>query len=187
VGSVGWVSELEGESVALVSKAVELTAVSVVGESVDVVKGSYTNVQLDRCAEVVVVFRPWLVVASSGAEDSTACGCADTVVYVVEVIVTVVPMCWLPKVQKTVGGPPSWGLYIVEDALSLSALSDSMGWYWNGTALVAMAFDALLTMRADVLGATGIEGGGFDACEDGNIVTPLLDASDSEGLPAYGW
>jgi hypothetical protein len=92
----------------------------------------------------------------------------------------------LPKVQKTVGGPPSWGLYIVEDALSLSALSDSMGWYWNGTALVAMAFDALLTMRADVLGATGIEGGGFDACEDGNIVTPLLDASDREGLPAYG-
>jgi hypothetical protein len=49
-----------------------------------------------------------------------------------------------------------------------------------------MAFDALLTMRADVLGATGIEGGGFNACEDGNIVTPLLDASDSEGLPAYG-
>jgi hypothetical protein len=85
-----------------------------------------------------------------------------------------------------VGGPPSWGLYIVGDALSLSALSDSMGWYWNGTALVAMAFDALLTMRADVLGATGIEGGGFHACEDGNIVTPLLDASDSEGLPAYG-
>jgi hypothetical protein len=94
------------------------------------------------------------------------------VVYVVDVIVTVVPMCWFPKVQKTVGGPPSWRLYIVEDAASLSALSGSRGWYWNGTALVAMAFDALLRMIGDVLETTGIDAGGFNACEDGNTAVP---------------
>jgi hypothetical protein len=47
VGWVVWASELEKASVALVSEVVGLAAVSVVGESVDVVKGSYTNVQLD--------------------------------------------------------------------------------------------------------------------------------------------
>lgn len=70
------------------------------------------------------------------------------------------------------GGPPSWRLYIVEDAASLSALSDSRGWYWNGAALVAMAFDALLSTTMDVLEATGIEAGGFNACEDGNTAVP---------------
>jgi hypothetical protein len=108
------------------------------------------------------------------------------VVYVVDVIVTVVPMCWLPNVQKTVGGPPSWTLYIVEDAASLSALLDFRGWYSNGTTLVAMAFDASLKTTADVLGAAGIESGGFNACEDGNIAVPWMGASESEGLPAYG-
>lgn len=65
VGSVDWVSGLGEESSALVSDVTVLTADSVVDESVDVVKGSYTNVQLDWCAEVAVVFRTaWLVVDS---------------------------------------------------------------------------------------------------------------------------
>jgi hypothetical protein len=47
VGSVDWVFELGGEDCALISEVVALATVSVVGEAVDVVNGSYTNVQLD--------------------------------------------------------------------------------------------------------------------------------------------
>jgi hypothetical protein len=47
VGSVGWVFELGERNGALVSEVTVLSDVLVVGKAVDVVKGSYTNVQLD--------------------------------------------------------------------------------------------------------------------------------------------
>ena len=64
----------------------------------------------------------WLVVGSCGEDDSTTCGGADTVIYVVDVLVTV-STCWSPSVQKDVGGPLDWLLHGAEDVASLSLVS----------------------------------------------------------------
>ena len=68
----------------------------------------------------------WLVVGSCGEDDSTTCGGADTVIYVVDVLVTV-PTCWSPNVQKDVGGPLDWLLHGAEDVASLSLVSEPTG------------------------------------------------------------
>ena len=96
--------ELGGDSVAVVSKEVVLTSVSAVAEALDVGKGS-SEIVWPKCGtELVVVFCAWLAVDSSGEADSTTCGGTETVVYVVDVIVTV-PTFWSPNVQKEVGAP----------------------------------------------------------------------------------
>jgi len=87
-----WVLEIVGESVALVSAAVVVASASVVDESVDLGRGSKENEGLVCGADVVVVFWAWLALDSCGEEDSTTCGGTDTVMYVVDVLVTV-PMC----------------------------------------------------------------------------------------------
>jgi hypothetical protein len=98
------------------------------------------------------------------------------VVYVVDVIVIVVPMCWSPKVQKDVGMPSFWELCVVEEVSALVVSLDSSGWYSNETVLVAA-----------VLEATNASAGISASSENGSLVVPSMGASDSEGLPLCGW
>jgi hypothetical protein len=86
------VLDFVGESVALASVAVVVASGSVVEGSVVLGRGSKENVWLVCDAERVVVFCIWLVVGSCAEDDSTTCGGTDTVMYVVDVLVTV-PMC----------------------------------------------------------------------------------------------
>ena len=76
--------------------------------------------------EMVVVFWAWLVVGSGGEEDSTTGGGTDTVMYVVDVLVTV-PTCWSPKVQKDVGARLVLLLHGVEGVSSLSLVRELVG------------------------------------------------------------
>ena len=62
-----------------------------------------------------------------------------------------------------------------------------MGWYENNAATVAMVFGVALSMGGATLEATGTSAGVSAICENGNVVMPSIGASESEGLPAYGW
>jgi hypothetical protein len=98
----------------------------VVDESVVLGRGSNENVGLAGGAERVVVFWAWLAAGSCGEEDSTTGGGTDTVMYVVDVLVTV-PMCWSPNVQKDVGAPLMRLLHGLEDVPSLLLASEPGG------------------------------------------------------------
>ena len=118
-----WKLDFVGESVALVSKAVVVASGSVVDGSVAVGRGSKDNVGLICRVEVAVVF---CTAESGGEEDSTTGEGTDTVIYVVDVIVTV-PKFWSPNVQKDVGALLIRLLHGVEVVSSLSADSALLG------------------------------------------------------------
>jgi hypothetical protein len=177
--------ELVAESVALVSAAVVVASVSVLDDPVVLGRGSKENVGLPCGTETVVVFWVWLAAGSCGDEDSTTCGGTDTVMYVVDVLVTV-PICASPNVQKDVGGPLVRLLHGVEEVPSLPLASEPIGWYENDAARVTAAGGISLSARAVELEATGIAAGVSASCENGSVVMPWMAASESEGLPAYG-
>jgi hypothetical protein len=89
-------------------------------------RGSKENVGLACDTEEVVVFWAWLAAGSCGEEDPTTGGGTDTVMYVVDVLVTV-PICWSPNVQKDVGAPLIRLLHGFEDVPSLLLASRPVG------------------------------------------------------------
>jgi len=107
------------------------------------------------------------------------------VVYVVDVMVTV-PTCWSPNVQKDVGAPLVRLLHGFEDDPSLSLVSEPKGWYSNEAARVTTAGEVPLSVRPVALEATGISDDVSAGCESDNVVMPWIDASESDGHPAYG-
>ena len=92
VEAESWVLDFVGEAVALVSAVLVVASGSVVDRSVVFGRGSKENVWLVCDKERAVVFNAWLVVGSCGEDDSTSGGGTDTVIYVVDVLVTV-PTC----------------------------------------------------------------------------------------------
>lgn len=107
----------------IVSEVVVVASASV---AVVLGRGSKENVGLAGGTEMDVVFWVWLAAGSCGEEDPTTGAGTDTVMYVVDVLVTV-PICWSPNVQKDVGAPLILLLHGVEDVLSSLLASAPVG------------------------------------------------------------
>lgn len=110
----------------IVFEVVVMGSASAIDEPVVLGRGSKENVGLAGGTEMDVVFWVWLAAGSCGEEDSTTGGGTDTVMYVVDVLVTV-PTCWSPKVQKDVGAPLIRLLHGFEDVASLLFASEPGG------------------------------------------------------------
>lgn len=167
------------------SSSATVDEVEVVSKAeVDVVgRGSYMidPIQVDVWVVVHVVFCAWPGMAPCCDEctlvDCIACEDGNTVVYPVEVTVTVFLGRCSPNVQKDIGA--------VSTALCVEDVSGSHGSNLNDAALEMMG-KLSLTVEDTMLDVGGSSVESSTRSENGNVVMPSTGGRDNEELPAAG-